>query len=513
MDYQDYDALSLAELVRKGQVSAKELLQEARIRMRAINPDINAVICPMDELADSLAAKTDTSGPFYGVPFLVKDLKLPFAGYPLSNGSSAMRRFFPHANGKMAKRIIQAGFVVFGKTNTSELGVSSLTAPAAFGETKNPWNREYNSGGSSGGSSAAVAARIVPMAYSSDGGGSIRFPASYCGIFGFKPSRGLNRYEDLSSAWGGAVVSHVSTISVRDSAAYLDVVCGNSNSEYSTGKPPKHSYLHSATQMPTGLRVGLITQSPIGTPVHADCVSAAETAAKYCEQLGHTIVTPSWGFDGIELMRAFLTVVFRSTTKDVYEMARLAQVHEPSMCIELSTRFMAAVGRGVSDERLARAFEVWKKAANRMSDLHNECDVILTPTAATPPLRFNALDPTFGERLLMRLLISTGLGSRVCSDKFFDSVIEKSLYQTPFTPIANMTGQPAMSIPLYWDQHGLPHGAHFMAAEGNDRLLFKLAGQLEARYPWRNTVPDVSLNDESTDPVQDGVPVVTAGSV
>lgn len=490
-NYHDFDALDLAQLVRTGQLSSIELLREAKARLDAVNPILNAVICPMDKLAESLAAKVDTRAPFCGVPFLVKDLMLPVAGYPMSNGSSAMKGFTPNANSPMADEIIRSGFVVFGKTNTSELGASSLTAPAAFGETRNPWNLALNSGGSSGGSSAAVAARVVPMAYSSDGGGSIRLPASYCGIFGYKPSRCLNRYEDFSKAWGGAVVSHVSTVSVRDSAAYLDVVAGNTNAGYVTSKPPSHSYLYSAMRKPSRLKIGLICHSPIGTPVDADATAAAEMAAKYCERLGHHVEAPSWNFNGMELMRAFLTVVFRYTARDVADMARLLGKPEPQMSIELNTRFMAAVGAGIDDERVNWAYGVWKNGSTRMSELHRSYDVIITPTVATRPLPSDALDPSALERFAMRLMISTGLAKKIYSDKLLESVIEKSLYQTPFTPIANMTGQPAMSIPLYWDRNNLPHGAHFMAAEGSDKVLFQLAGELEAEYPWRNSMPPI----------------------
>ncbi|MGR9053775.1 MAG: amidase [Gammaproteobacteria bacterium] len=499
-DYQDYDALGLAELVRAGHVSSRELLWEARARLASVNPSLNAVICTMDSLADTLAAKTDVQALFCGAPFLVKDLMLPFAGFPLSNGSEAMKSFVPGANCNIADRFAQVGLVTFGKTNTSELGASSLTAPKAFGETRNPWNLSLNSGGSSGGSSAAVAARVVPMAYSSDGGGSIRLPASYCGIFGYKPSRGLNRFEDMSKAWGGAVVSHVSTISVRDSAAYLDVVAGYADSGYSAAAPPDMSYLRSTMRPPQRLKIALITDAPTNTPVHADCVAAAQIAAKHCERLGHSVETSAWRFDGIELMRAFLTVVFRYTLRDVGNVASLVGVPYKRLAIELNTRFMAAVGAGVGDERVAWALKVWKNAAERMTELHKEYDVILTPTVATPPLPSDALDPNGLERVAMRLLISTGLGRRICSDNFLDSVIHKSLYQTPYTPIANMTGQPAMSIPLYWDDGGLPHGAHFMAAEGNDRLLFSLASELEAAQPWRNKIPNVPLIHHASGP-------------
>ncbi|MCB1877669.1 MAG: amidase [Chromatiales bacterium] len=488
-DYQEYDALGLAGLVRSGQATAQELLRAARERLEAVNPTLNAVICPMDSLADKLAAKMDTSAPFCGVPFLVKDLMLPFSDYPMSNGSNAMKSYVPDTNSPTADRILQSGFVVFGKTNTSERGASSITAPDAFGETRNPWDPRLNSGGSSGGSSAAVAARVVPMAYSSDGGGSIRFPASYCGIFGYKPSRGLNRFEDFSKSWGGAVVSHVSTLSVRDSAAYLDAVTGKTDTNYSTANPPPDSYLYAATQTPSPLKIGLITESPIGSPVHIDCVAAAENAAKCCEKLGHHVEATAWNFDGKELMRAFLTIVFQYTSRDVAAMAALLATPESQIDIELNTRFMSVVGAGISPERVEWALGIWKLAAEHMSKLHKQYDVLLTPAVATPPLTSGALDPSGVERVLMRLLIATGLGKKIGTDGFLDSVIEKSLYQTPFTPIANMTGQPAMSVPLYWDRNNLPHGAHFMAAEANDKLLFQLAAQLEAEYPWRNLAP------------------------
>lgn len=492
-EYINHDALGLAELVRNGQVTSSELLHTARKRLEMVNPAINAVICPMDKLADSLAANVDVKAPFCGVPFLVKDLMLPFAGYPLSNGSNAMKTFIPKGNSPMADTIIQAGLVVFGKTNTSELGASSLTNPVAFGETRNPWDHALNSGGSSGGSSAAVAARVVPMAYSSDGGGSIRFPASYCGIFGYKPSRGLNRYEDFTKAWGGAVVSHVSTVSVRDSAAYLDVVSGHTNADYSVANPPSRSYLYSSKHLPPSLRIGLIRCSPLGSPINGSCIAAADTAAKHCEKLGHSIEEiPSWGFDGVELMRAFLTIVFRYTARDLADMAHLVGKSVSQIDVELNTRFMAEVGAGIGDDRVVWALDVWKKAAGKMAKLHEAYDVVITPTVATPPLAASALDPNTLERLAMKVMVSTGLGRKLYSAKFLDAVIEKSLYQTPFTPIANMTGQPAMSVPLYWDSNNLPHGSHFMAAEGNDKLLFQLAGQLEAEYPWRNRVPNIS---------------------
>jgi len=490
--YDNYDALALAELVKQDEVSPQELLIEAMERLLIVNSKLNVVISQSNSLADSLINNLDKTSIFSGVPFLVKDLMLPFRDTPMSNGSIAMKNYIPSENSKMSCKLNSAGLITFGKTSTSELGASSLVNTNAFGATLNPWDITKNSGGSSGGSSAAVAARVVPMAYSSDGGGSIRLPASYCGIFGFKPSRNINRYENMSDAWGGAVVSHVSTISVRDSAAYLDLVTDKIDAAYSVSNPEENTYLHSVSKKTKKLTIGLITESPTRTPVYDECINAATTAATYCEALGHNVEHTSWNFDGRELMRAFLTVVFNYTHRDVNNMASLLGLDTEIINIELNTRFMSVVGSGINVEKIKDSLRIWGLAAQKMAQLHQRYDVILTPTVATAPLRSNDLDPSTIEKMLMRLLNYTGLGKKIFNENFLETLIDKSIYQTPFTPIANMTGQPAVSIPLYWGKDGLPHGAHFMAAEGNDQLLFMLAGQLETEYPWKNKVPYIN---------------------
>lgn len=491
-EYQQYDALGLSELIKKGEVSPKELLAEAQHRLLKVNPVLNAVICQMDSLAEFLITNLDKATLFSGVPFLVKDLMLPFAEFPMSNGSQAMKKYIPKKNNEMANKLNTSGLITFGKTNTSELGTSSLVNTTAFGATLNPWDITRNSGGSSGGSSAAVATRVVPMAYSSDGGGSIRLPASYCGIFGFKPSRNLNKFENMSNSWGGAVVSHVSSISVRDSAAYLDMVTGKTERSYSVKEPENHTYLFSATKSKRNLSIGLITDSPTNTPVYSECVNAAEIAATYCESLGHNVERTQWNFDGRELMRAFLTVVFNYTHRDVCNMADLLGIESKELRIELNTRFMSVVGSGVSSDEVEESLKIWKMASQKMSELHQRYDVILTPTVATAPLASNELDPNSIEKLIMQFMISTRIGKKILNKNFLNALIDKSIYQTPFTPIANMTGQPAVSVPLYWAKDGLPQGAHFMAEEGNDQVLFMLAGELEAAHPWKDKVPSLS---------------------
>ncbi|OHX37037.1 hypothetical protein BJL95_20335 [Methylomonas sp. LWB] len=486
-EYPQYDALGLAQLVQSGEVSAGELLKAAQTRLAAFNPLLNAVVTPMDDLAESLVKNLGKRGPFTGVPFLVKDLMLRFAGVPMSNASVAMKDYRPAADSEMAVRLNASGLITFGKTNTSELGASALANNAVFGSTLNPWNLSLNSGGSSGGSAAAVAARIVTMAYASDGGGSIRLPASYCGIFGFKPSRGLNRFEDLSKVWGGAVVSHVCTISVRDSAAYLDLVAGNT--DQAATSTAATSYLHATTQPPKRLKIALINQAPVETLIHRDCLAAAAKAAKHCEALGHVVEEAAWNFDGRELMRAFLTVIFYYTARDVANMAQWLEVTEPQLAIELNTRLMAGIGKGVSDEQVQQALAVWQGIAERLADFHRRYDVVLTPTVATPPLASDALDPNILEQWLMRGLLASGLADKLFCNRLLDAIIGKAVQQTPFTPLANITGQPAMSVPLYWSDDGLPHGAQFMAAIGNDRLLLQLAAQFEQAEPWKHRMP------------------------
>jgi amidase len=287
------------------------------------------------------------------------------------------------------------------------------------------------------------------------------------------------------------VVSHVSTISVRDSAAYLDVVSGRADASYRAKDPPANSYLRSTMRMPDPLKIALITETPIGSPVDRECLAAAEHAAGLCEYLGHRVDPIRWGFDGMELMRAFLIIVSRYTFRDTVQMARLLGVEERGLSLELSTRFIKMLGKGVDDARLAWALKVWEGVSAAMAKLHQTFDIVLTPTVATPPLHADALDPNLFERIAMRLLIGTGLAKWLHSDRLLDGMVRKSVTLTPYTPVANATGQPAMSVPLYWDRHGLPHGAHFMAAEGNDSVLFRLAAQLEEAQPWRHRLPGV----------------------
>lgn len=481
MNYQDYDGLGLAQLVREGQASPVELLDEAVRRLEAVNPTLNAVITPMYDSARARANEPPGDGPFAGVPFLVKDLMLFFAGERLTNGSRALLRYRPPKDCSQAKAIRDAGFVVFGKTNCSELGAQPLTNPEAFGPTANPWDTRLNAGGSSGGSTAAVAARVVPMAASSDGGGSIRLPASYCGVFGFKPSRGLNPHESVT-AWGGAVVTHATTLSVRDSAAYLDWT--SKRIRPVGARPVPGSFLAVTEAQTPALRVGFTCESPVGGNVHTECTKGVEHTAHLLEELGHRVEPCRTPYDGRQVMHALLTVVAAYTYRDLVRMGEWLGRPWRKLKVEAPTRFLAETGAGIRESQLADALEVWSGAAAQMERFHKDYDVLLTPVVATLPLGHGALSATPLESLIMRLLSGMRIASRLHGPGLLDQAVDKGIAPLPFTQIANITGQPAMSVPLYWTEKGLPVGSHFLAAHGRDALLFNLAAQLEGARPW-----------------------------
>ena len=483
------DGLGLAELVRSGRTSAAELVDEAIAAIEARNPALNAVVTPMYERARAQARQPLPAGPFAGVPFLVKDLNVAIPGVPLSNGSRAFRGFVPTWECDQARMIREAGFVVLGKTNTSELGASAATNPAAFGPTRNPWDRTRNSGGSSGGSAAAVAARLVPMASASDGGGSIRLPASHCGVFGFKPGRGRNAH-DPRAAWGGAVVSNAITVSVRDSAAYLDWSSTRLMAE-DPARPRPGSFLAHTLVRPGSLRIAVCADSPAGGTVHPDCLEAAAAAGRLLESLGHRVGWCPLPYDGRALLGSFLTVIAADTAKDLGDIALMLGTGTGPTRLDLEpvTRFLAECGLAVTPDQRKAAGAVWTATAERLRRFHETYDVLLTPVAATPPHDHDALSPRGIGRWLMEGLVRLRLGRRLFGPALLDRMIDEGAAPVPFTAVANVTGQPAMSVPLHWTAAGLPVGAHFIAAHGQESLLFSLAAQLEEAAPWRDRLP------------------------
>ncbi len=485
-DYRDYDALGLADLVQRGEVSPQDLLEAAATRASEVNPRINAVITPMYEEARRVLASGELpAGPFAGVPFLLKDLMQPVAGVPMSGGSRALRDTVPTEESELVRRFRRTGLVFAGKTNTPELGLLAITEPVAFGPCRNPWNPDRTPGGSSGGAAAAVAAGIVPMASASDGGGSIRIPASHCGLFGFKPSRrrvppGVDHLE----GWDGAVVDHVVTRSVRDSAAMLDCL----GSGVDMLAPPETPYLQLSQREPGPLRVALDVSAPLGTPVSPECVAAVYDAGELLEGLGHHVEERSPYLDGELLTGAYLTMYYGQVAAEAERIRRQYGVRA-SRLLEPETRALAAIGRAVSAAEYVLARWAWGELSTLMEVFHRDFDVYVTPTTASPPVRIGELAASAAERVGMRLADRLNAGKLLRASGIAEKLARENLAKTPFTQLANLTGQPAMSVPLYWSKEALPVGVQFMAPLAREDVLFQLAGQLERARPWFDRLP------------------------
>lgn len=484
-EYDTYDGLGLAELVRKKEMSPADICEEAISRIEEINPKVNAVVTPMFELARRAVEERLPEGAFTGVPFLLKDLIAAYAGVPLTGGSRAFKNYIPVEDCELVKRFKKAGLVIAGKTNCPEFGLLGVTEPELFGPTRNPWNTDHTPGGSSGGSAAAVASGMVPLASGGDGGGSIRIPSSHCGLFGLKPTRGRNPTgPEHATIWQGAVVEHVISRSVRDSAAMLDATCGAD-----VGAPyiiplPENPYIDEIKKDPGSLRIAFSTVSPIGTEVHSECVKAVEDAAKLLEDLGHTVEENSPELDGMALAKSYLVMYFGEMAADIDELRETLGRKAKKEDVEPLTWTLGLLGRTFSSGYFVRSMREWGRASRVMGQFHERYDLYLTPTVAYPPVKIGELRPKPAEQAAMKIVNALGLGKLVQLSGLTDKMAIDSLSKTPFTQLANFTGQPAMSVPLHWTREGLPCGVQFIAKFGDEATLFRLAAQLEQAKPW-----------------------------
>jgi amidase len=488
-EYDHLDALDLAALVRRREVSPQELLEEAIRRTEEANPRINAVIHRMYDHARDRTRGSLPTGPFTGVPFLLKDIMQAYAGFPLSSGSRALVDYVPPGDAEVVRRFRRAGVVVFGKTNVPEFGLVAFTEPEAFGPSRNPWDLERTPGGSSGGAAAAVAARIVPMAGANDGGGSIRIPASCCGLFGLKPTRGrVPTGPFFGDVWDGAAVDHVLTRSVRDSATMLDAIAGPE-----TGAPyripdPERRYAEEVQREPGRLRIAFSARSPLSAEVHPECVRAVTDAAALLRDLGHEVEEAEPAVDGMAVGRAYLTLYFGQIAADqlwLRETLGAAAMRK----LEVTTRAIGEIGRRLPSGEYVRRRREWNRFARATGEFHERWHAFLTPTLAALPVRIGELQPSDTERLTLRLATALRLGRPLLASGLIDRLVRKNLSRTPFTQLANLTGQPSMSVPLHWTPEGLPVGVQLTAGWGDEATLFRLAAQLERARPWRDRRP------------------------
>ncbi len=489
-EYEQYDALGLAELVKARQISPEELCQEAIDRIERHNPALNAVVTRMDAQGREAASGPLPDGPFAGVPFLLKDLLADYAGVPTSYGNRVLKNIPAVHDSEMVIRFKKSGLMILGKTNTPEFGLTGVTEPEVFGPCRNPWNKEHTPGGSSGGSAAAIAAGMVPMASAGDGGGSIRIPASCCGLFGIKPSRGRNPTgPDHGRIWQGAVQEHVISRSVRDSAAMLDVTHGADTGAPYEIRAPERSYREEVETDPAPLRIAFNTRSPIGTPVHNDCIAAVAEAVRLLENLGHHVEEAEPDIDGMALARSYLTLYFGEVGADIRELADVLGRKARPGDVEPLTWTLGMLGRTFSAAYFVEAMRQWDRAARKMGEFYKRYDLYLCPTLAVPPPRIGELNPSAVEAFAVKAVNALRLGGLLKMTGIVDQMAEKSLSKMPFTEMANLCGLPAMSVPLYWGSENLPIGVHFVGPFGDEATLFRLAGQLERANPWFDVRP------------------------
>lgn len=470
-EFASLDGMAQAELVERKEVKPIELVEAAVERIERLNPKVHAVIYPLFDEARALAKDEARlpRGPFRGVPYLIKDLVAAYAGAPLTSGSAFLRDYKPNFDSVMINRLKSAGLVIVGKTNTPELGLLPTTEPRLHGPTCNPWNLDRTAGGSSGGSAAAVAARMVPMAHANDGGGSIRMPASCCGVFGLKPTRGrISLGPAIGDVMGGLVIEHAVTLSVRDSAALLDATAGPSTGDPYWAPPPARPFLQEVGQDTGRLSIALSKSSAVGTPVHADCITAVEDAAKLCRSLGHEVTEDAPLLHGELLMQMFMTVWAAGAAASINSAAALMGKTPGQDEFEPATWMLYQIGQGISASDYLCALDGLQSVSRAVARFMERYDAWLTPTLGSPPMPLGWLSSPPLDALEAQ---------------------QRTAAFAAFTPLANVTGQPAMSVPLYWNEEGLPVGAHFAGRYGDEAALFRLASQLEAARPWAGRVP------------------------
>jgi amidase len=486
-DYGDYDALALADLVRTGQVSPQELLDEALARTAEVNPKINAVIHLMEGRAREAIASGLPEGPFRGVPFLVKDLMTACAGEPMRMGSRLFRDFVPPEDEELTRRYKSAGLVIFGKTNTPELGVSNVTEPELFGPTRNPWNLERTSSGSSGGSAAAVAARIVPAANANDGGGSIRTPASNCGLVGLKPSRGRNPTgPQAPDVWWGFIGEHVVTRTVRDCAALLDATAGDYPQQLMKLPAPGRPFLQETAMAPGRMRIAFSYDPGLGKALHPENRKALEVTSALLDRLGHEVVEVRLPLPPETFVESYASLI----SADVAATLRLAKTivgrEATSDDVELATWILAKMGEAQSAADVATALWTMQTFSRQWLAWSAGFDVLLTPTVGVPPLPIGAYKLSTLQRQGLKLLAALPAGALLSQRSKVAEAFAPVFEAAPYTMIANVTGQPSMSLPLHWTEDGLPMGMLFTARIGDEAGLFRLAAQLEREMPWRD---------------------------
>jgi amidase len=468
------DATAQAELIRGGKATPSELVDAAIARIERLNPKLNAVIIPFFERARSEAAGKLPDGPFRGVPMLMKDFLGYTAGDPTYMGTRPLKElgFIAPSDTYIATKLRSAGFVLLGRTNSPELGTLPTTEPDSFGPTRNPWNTNHSTGGSSGGSAAAVASGMVAVGHANDGGGSIRIPASECGLVGLKPTRGRTSFgPDIGEPLFGLVAEGVVTRSVRDTAAVLDAIAGVMPGDPYGAPPPSRPYAQEVGAAPGKLRIGVLTRAPGEQfTVHPECVAAAENAGRLLEKLGHRVEAghPA-ALDEQELGQHFSTMYATNAARLVEVLSLFCGRQLGAADFDNFNWTLAELGRAVSATQFIAALEWIHGFTRRIASWwESGFDLLLTPTLTLPPPPLGYFDPAREDPMLVGMKAS-----------------QFAAYTLPF----NMTGRPAISLPLHWTPDGLPVGVQLVADYAREDLLIRVAAQLEQAQPWASRRP------------------------
>lgn len=488
-EYTQYDAVGLAELIAKGEVSASEVCESAIAQIDALNPRLNAVVHTQFADARKRAKQTDHRGPMGGVPFLLKDLMAEEAGQPCTLSCSALANWTAPHDAELVKRFKQMGLNILGRTNAPEFGIYAVTESEFRGPCLNPWNLNHTPGGSSGGSAAAVAARMVPIAHAGDGGGSIRIPAAHCGLVGLKPSRGrLPLGPDRGERWGGFVSEGVVTRSVRDSAFALHHLQGaDLGAPYAAPAHP-NDFLAQVERAPGKLRIGMCEMALFGDRLHPDNLAAMHHTAALLEGLGHDVEMGCPVFDREALIRAYFVTVASGVNQGVRQVEAKLGRSLKEADLELSTWALQLIGESVSAGEYLDHQNTIHQETRRVARFFETFDVLLLPTAAMPPVEIGHFKLSGFQRQQIRLLKRMPI--RKLLDLALDSLATNALNATPNTMLFNQTGQPAVSVPTYVNENNLPIGSQLVGRFGDELTLLQLASQLEQVDPWIKRVPD-----------------------
>ncbi len=467
--FADHDALGLAELVRKREVSAPELLETAVARLEAVEPQINAVRARHDQLARDEIARGLPDGPFAGVPFLLKDITM-LAGTSLTFGSRAWADYICDHSSTLVERYKAAGLVIFGKTATPELGLNITTEPRLGGPARNPWNLAHSTGGSSGGAAAAVAARVIPMAHATDGGGSIRIPAACCGVFGMKPTRGrIPAGPDVLEGWAGMSIAHCVSLSVRDSAALLDATHGPEVGSPVRIAPPERPFLEEVGRDVGRLRIAFCDRHPAGLSMDPEICDALGALAKWFDGQGHDVSNVMPDFVG-QAGDAQIKIIVANTEMALRSRETALGRALGTDDLETVTLAIRAMAKSVSAQDYISAVSTMHTFGRKAELFFDSYDILMVPTLNLPPLELGKLNMMSPDTA---------------------GYLQLSGHYAPWTAMFNMSGQPAMSVPLAWNKAGLPLGMMFVARAGAEGLLYRLAAMLERERPWIGRRPPV----------------------